>query len=171
MKTILLAIAALLTFPALTAACAAPTDSAATDSAALAADSPAVRIDATWSRVVTGTPTYGFDATTPALSFSVRVTDREIRREHPDFDGLEQPFVVMPRADGSTTRFALPFRYTTSEGFIELYPVDVYANNGKAFFVTEADLALIRERGVELEVETNVGTISLHAVVEAEHSP
>lgn len=145
----------------------APAEEAASTSADVTAEESGVRVEATWARAITGTPTIGFDATTPVLDFSLRVDDRAIRSAHPGFDGLEHPYVLVPRADGSTTRLDLPFRYTTQEGFIQLYPIDVYSND--TFFISEPDLALVREQGVTVGLDTNAGTITTHVAVEARH--
>lgn len=167
MKTTLFALAVLASLTA--SACASPAvEDTAADSAELAASGPALRLEATWSRVVTGTPTIGFDATTPRIALSLRVDDAAIRRDRPGFDGLERPRVLIPRADGETTQRDLPFRYTTHEGFIELHPVDVYDD---ALLVTEPDLARIQERGISLVLETNAGEITTHAELEPRHAP
>lgn len=160
MKTMLIALAALTA-----AACSAPASEseASTNDDLTSSDVEGLQIEAKWARVITGTPTIGFDATTPVIDVSLRVNDREIRAAHPGFDGLERPYVLVPRADGSTTRLDLPFRYTTQEGFIELHPIDVYDND--TFFVTEADLALVRSRGVVVGLDTNVGAITAHVDV------
>lgn len=165
MKTMLIALAALTAI-----ACSAPTEDGAAeatssnDSELGAAAPEGLRIEATWARVVTGTPTIGDDATTPIVHVSLRVNDREIRAAHPGFDGLERPWVNVPRADGTTTRLELSFRYTTQEGFMELHPIDVYDND--TFFVTEADLTVIRAQGVSLGLDTNVGAITTDVTVE-----
>jgi hypothetical protein len=163
MKTMLFAALASLA----AVACSAPAEEAASTSSDVTTEETGLRVEATWARAITGTPTSGFDATTPVLDFSLRVDDGAIRSAHPSFDGLERPYVLVPRADGSTTRLDLPFRYTTQEGFIQLHPVDVYDND--TFFISEADLALVRDRGVTVGLDTNVGAITTHIAVEARH--
>jgi hypothetical protein len=164
MKTMLFAALASLA----AVACSAPAEVAAsTSSDVTTSEETGLRVEATWARAITGTPTIGFDATTPVLDFSLRVDDGAIRGAHAGFDGLERPYVLVPRADGSTTRLDLPFRYTTQEGFIQLHPVDVYDND--TFFVSEADLALVRDRGVTVGLETNVGDLTTHVAVEPRH--
>ena len=139
-------------------ACAPGEDEAvAADEAALAGDRPMLRVDASWRRVVTGVPTYGYDATTPSVRIGVEVNDAVVRRARPGFDGYERVVAYVPKAAGGSERRVLAFRYTTQRGYIELYPVDVH--EGDAFFVTEADLAVIRRDGVTITLETNAGVV------------
>ncbi|MBX3231786.1 MAG: hypothetical protein KIT84_44355 [Labilithrix sp.] len=166
-KTTLLA--ASLSLLSLVACAPADTEDAATSEDAFAADGPALRVDATWRRVVTGTPTYGYDATTPMVAIGVRVNDAAVRRTHPDFDGFERAVAYVPRADGTTERRELPFRYTTWQGYIQLYPVDVH--EAAAFFVSEADLAVIRRDGITVTLETNAGVVGGDNVAVVANNP
>lgn len=152
-----LLLAALLSLSSLVGCAAPDVDEAASSEAALASDGPALRVDASWRRVVTGTPTYGFDATTPIVSLSARVNDASVRKAHAGFDGYERVVAYVPKADGSSQRTELRFRYTTQEGYMQLYPVDIH--EADSFFVSEADLAVIRRDGITVSLETNTGVV------------
>lgn len=104
-----------------------------------------IAVDATWHPVVTGTPTYGYDATTPAARVEVTIDDREVRRAHPGFDGLEKPFVVI-----GDRRIELPFRYTSQVGYIQLRPVDIFKSD--TIWLTDVP------QTVKVGIDTNVGT-------------
>ena len=56
-----------------------------------------ITVQATYQEVITGTPTYGFPATSPMLSVHVEVSDAALRTAFPSFDGLERAFVMIPK--------------------------------------------------------------------------
>jgi len=115
-----------------------------------------VTVHASWQLAVTGTPTYGYDATEPFVDVAIEVDDQAIRAAHPGFDGLERAFVVIPFANGPQ-RLELPYRGHTVTGYIELRPIDQYALDARK--VSADDLTAIRAEGVTIELETNVGTL------------
>jgi hypothetical protein len=51
---------------------------------------------ATYQEVVTGTPTYGFPATSPVLTIRVEVDDAALKKQFPGFDGMESAFALVP---------------------------------------------------------------------------
>lgn len=145
----------------LLAACASSggADATTADDQAIT-EAAGVTVHATWQLAVTGTPTYGYDATEPFVSVAIEVDDQAIRAAHPAFDGLERAFVVIPFANG-TQRIELPYRGHTLTGYIELRSIDQYSLDPRK--ISADDLTAIRAGGVTIELETNVGTLGYGA--------
>lgn len=126
---------------------------------------PGMRVNATWRNVVTGVPTYGYDATEPFASVEVVVDDPIVREKHPGFDGYERPFILLPRKDAAGVvrweRIDLP--HTGGERYDDYYNYntakvrDLYQVKGVKLSAT--DLEAVLEFGIAVGMESNVGTI------------
>src|SRR5687767_11020086 len=92
----------------------ASTTDAASEGQALGAG---VVVKASYAMVVTGTPTYGNDATEPVLNVEVEIDDAEVRRQHPGFDGYENVFVLVPNRDGGWQSSPLAWKGTAGRGY------------------------------------------------------
>jgi hypothetical protein len=143
--------------------CAAPADDAtgSTQEDITSAKEPGVEVDAVYRYVVTGTPTYGYDATEPFLWIDIVVDDAAIRRQHPGFDGYERPFVLLPRKDASGAitweRRELAYRGQSQRGYMALRPVDLYGLASTK--LSSGDLQAVLAEGVAVGLDSNVGTI------------
>lgn len=175
-STLLAALAALASVASLAiVGCAAPSsDDAASSSAAVVQGTgrDAVRVDAAWRWANNGdTPTIGDPAEAPVLGISVTVDDESVRADgHAGFDGMERPFALVPHADGSSERVELAFQGSGVDGYIQLYPVDHYASTGP-IWLTEADLAVVKQQGITVGLDTNVGTIESDKYEVSEKNP
>lgn len=162
-------LASSLVLAALAIGCAAPHDDADPNDDGAASSSqditsakePGLDVTASWRRVVTGVPTYGYDATEPFLTVGIGVDDGAVRAAHPGFDGLERPFVLVPRAsdDGSVRweRVDLRYRGQSSRGYYGQIRIDRYETEGVK--LSEKDLAAALSLGVAAGIDSNVGTI------------
>lgn len=118
-----------------------------------------VKVSATYRYVVTGTPTYGYDATEPVLTVKVEVTDAQIRQAFPAFDGMESAFALIPKpqAGGAVAWETIPlaFKGTSLQGYYGQTKVDLH-ESAPTFGV---NVAALEQYGVAVGLTTNVGTI------------
>jgi|GEM_PF-3795377 len=126
------------------------------------AKEPGIDVKATWRRVVTGVPTYGYEATEPFLALEITVDDAKVRAQHSGFDGFERPFALVPRAgvrsgDVRWERVELAFRGESRHGYYGEQRRDVYEVKG--IRLAEADVEVVLSLGVAVGLETNVGTV------------
>lgn len=121
---------------------------------------PGVEVTAAYGYAITGVQNIGDDATEPVLKVHVEVDDEALRKAHPTFDGLERPFVLVPRAaaggEPSWKRIDLPYVGQSTRGYIAMRAIDPYERQLR---VSYADLEIVRARGVSVGLDTNVGTL------------
>jgi hypothetical protein len=113
---------------------------------------------ATYQEVVTGTPTYGFPATSPVLTVSVEVDDAALRKSFPSFDGLERAFVRVPKLQaGRLVWESVDLRYSgqTRRGYFAEIPIDLHDSGS----IWSVDWATLQANGVALGLTTNLGVI------------
>lgn len=117
-----------------------------------------ITVQATYQEVITGTPTYGFPATSPMLSVHVEVSDAALRTAFPSFDGLERAFVMIPKlSSGRLVWEGVSLRYSgeTRRGYYGDIKIDLH-DSGSIWGV---DLATLQANGVAVGLETNVGVV------------
>jgi hypothetical protein len=140
--------------------CAAPSAPVTSDEAYEGAGEPHFYVEATYRRVLTDVPTYGYYPTEPRVSIAVETEDAAMAREHPGFDGYERAFVLLPRQTGRGVLWErLDLRYTGPgrHGYFGERRFDTYAVD--AVRLTDEDLSLVLEHGVAVGFDTNVGTV------------
>lgn len=117
-----------------------------------------ITAQATYQEVVTGTPTYGFPATSPVLTVHVEVDDAALRKSFPGFDGLERAFVRVPKlAAGRVIWESVDLRYSgqTRRGYFAEIPIDLH-DSGSIWGV---DWPTLSANGVAIGLTTNLGII------------
>lgn len=117
-----------------------------------------ITVQATYQEVITGTPTYGFPATSPMLSVHIEVSDAALRSAFPSFDGLERAFVMVPKlSSGRVVWESRSLRYSGERrrGYYGDIQIDLH-DSGSIWGV---DFATLHANGVAIGLETNVGVI------------
>ncbi|HEU4407011.1 MAG TPA: hypothetical protein VFS43_17210 [Polyangiaceae bacterium] len=130
----------------------ASTTDAATEGQSLGAG---VVVKASYAIVVTGTPTYGNDATEPVLNVEIEVDDAEVRRQHPGFDGYESAFVLVPNRDGAWQPSPLAWKGSAGRGYYAQIRVDLHESQP----IFGVDVPTLEALGVAVGLTTNVGTL------------
>lgn len=117
-----------------------------------------ITASATYQEVVTGTPTYGFPATSPVLTVHVEVDDAALRKSFPGFDGLERAFVRVPKlSSGRVVWESVDLRYSgqTRRGYFAEIPIDLH-DSGSIWGV---DWPTLQANGVAIGLNTNLGIV------------
>jgi hypothetical protein len=113
---------------------------------------------ATYQEVVTGTPTYGYPATSPVLTIHVEVDDAALRKQFPSFDGMESAFALVPKQINGALVWesvALSWTGTTSKGYYGQIVIDIQESGS----VWGVDWPTLGAHGVAVGLTTNAGTI------------
>jgi len=113
---------------------------------------------ATYQEVVTGTPTYGYPATSPMLTIHVEVDDAALRKQFPAFDGMESAFALVPKQKNGALVWesvALSWKGTTLKGYYGQTVIDIHESGS----VWGVDWPTLQANGVAVGLTTNVGTI------------
>ena len=117
-----------------------------------------ITAQATYQEVVTGTPTYGYPATSPVLTVHVEVDDAALRKSFPGFDGLERAFVRVPKlSSGRVVWESVDLRYSgqTRRGYFAEIPIDLH-DSGSIWGV---DWPTLQANGVAIGLMTNLGIV------------
>lgn len=120
--------------------------------------SSGIRVQATYREVVTGTPTYGYPATSPVLTVHVEVDDAALRRLCPGFDGMERVFVRVPKSSPSGLTWEnVSLRYSgqTRTGYYGDIVIDLHDSGS----IWKVDFATLSANGVAVGLDTNLGVI------------
>lgn len=96
-----------------------------------------------------------------AISARAQINDAMLQQKHPGFDGLERPFVLVPRrAAGALSweRFDLAYDHTIDQGAtLPNAREDVYTTT--PIRLSSDQLEIVVAQGVAFGLDSNVGTI------------
>ncbi|HSO00206.1 MAG TPA: hypothetical protein VLS89_18065 [Candidatus Nanopelagicales bacterium] len=120
--------------------------------------SQGISVQASYREVITGTPTYGYPATSPVLTVRITVDDAALKGQFPSFDGMESAFVMVPfQKNGSVVWESrrLTWTGTTLAGYHGQTRLDVHESGS----IWGVDWATLSANGVAVGLDANVGTI------------
>jgi hypothetical protein len=112
------------------------------------------------SRLVTGTPTIGNHAEVDVLQVEVKVNDARLRQQLSSFDGFERVFALVPMrvesGEVKWNRIDLGKFHQERTGFFMQEFLDVHSSHQP---LRGIDAEAIREHGIAIGLDTNVGTV------------
>ncbi len=132
---------------------------------ALGTSNSGIAVEASYTFGYVGTPTYGYEPLGTFLNVTVEIDDAQIRKEHPLFDGFEQPFVfVQIRGDGANNdrltalNARLVYKNSVRVGYFGERLVDRYVLENLRLDTLEVS------KGIAVGLDTNVGTLWAQAL-------